>query len=70
MTDAEIILRAIEAAGAEINGYRYGNSGKEPAYGIPVETVDGVEYEEFVLPTWLPEFVRSIERAHGIRGKK
>lgn len=48
-TDRELLGLAAKAAGAEHNGYRYGEHGREPLYGMPVETEDGTE-----LHNWNP----------------
>lgn len=46
MTDQELSELAAKAAGAEVNGFRYGENGREPLYGIPVEVEDGIEYQQ------------------------
>jgi len=56
MTQDEILTMALEVSGAEINGYRYGPNGREPLYGVPIETEDGFEYEPFKPPSWLSAF--------------
>lgn len=55
-----IIQKAIEASGAEVNGCRFGPNGKEPLYGVPIETEEGWGYEKFDPPTWLDRFAASI----------
>ena len=45
MKDRELLALAAAAAGAELNGYRYGGEGREPLYGMPVEVDDGTEYK-------------------------
>ena len=67
MTIEEIEQLALKASGAEINGYRFGQNGREPIYGIPTETEDGFEYLPFEVPQWLGKFVELIQ-ANG-RGK-
>lgn len=47
MTDLELLELAAKAAGAEHNGYRYGENGREPLYGMPIETEDGFEYRKW-----------------------
>jgi len=34
MTDQEMLALAAKAAGAEHNGYRFGENGREPLYGV------------------------------------
>lgn len=66
LSKEEIEELAIEAADAEINGYRFGENGREPLYGIPTETDDGVYYTKFELPEWLTRFAELlIERYDG-----
>lgn len=66
MSKEEIDELAIEAAGAEVNGYRFGENGREPLYGIPTETDDGgVYYEKFKLPEWLTRFAELLIERHG-----
>lgn len=60
MTDEEIKQLAMEASGAEINGYRYGEKGREPLYGIPVEDDDGIGYRPFEIPIWLSRFAAMV----------
>lgn len=47
MTERETLELAAKAAGAELIGYSYGENGKEPLYGIPVEVEGGVEYRRW-----------------------
>lgn len=44
MTDRELLELAAKAAGAERNGYRYGENGREPLYGMSFEVYEGIEY--------------------------
>lgn len=60
MTHDEIEQLAIQASGAEINGYRYGKNGREPLYGIPTETEDGFEYVKLEIPSWLGKFAELV----------
>ena len=65
ISDEEIKELAIEAACAEINGYQYGENGREPRYGIPTETDDGsVYYAPFELPEWLVRFAELLIERH------
>jgi hypothetical protein len=65
MSKEEIEELAIEAAGAEINGYRFGENGREPLYGIPTETDDGdVYYTKLELPDWLTRFAELLIERH------
>lgn len=63
MTKDDVITLAMEASGAEINGYRYGPNGKEPLYGVPVETEDGFEYQPFEVPPWFERFAALVAAA-------
>lgn len=40
MTDRELLALAAKAAGAEHNGYRFGENGREPLYGVFVYDPD------------------------------
>jgi len=44
MNNAELLELAARAAGAEINGYRWSDNGREALYGIPHEVEDGIEF--------------------------
>lgn len=63
MTKDDVITLAMEASGAEINGYRYGPNGKEPLYGVPVGTEDGFEYQRFEVPPWFERFAALVAAA-------
>lgn len=39
MKDRELLALAAAAAGAELNGYRYGGDGREPLYSTHTELV-------------------------------
>ncbi len=65
MTDEELRQLALEASGAEINGYRFGPNGREPLYGIPTETEDGFEYLPFEVPEWLGRFAEMVKANDG-----
>lgn len=47
MTDRELLELAARAAGAEHNGYRFGENGREPLFGMPVEIDDGIAYQHW-----------------------
>lgn len=47
MTDRELLELAAKAAGAEHSGFRCGENGREPLYGMPIEVDDGIAHQSW-----------------------